>query len=108
MLVEFEGKDGIFSRITEEQYFEIVDWTGRQIREGKRGQIGAKVRPLLESLELDADEWIQTVEEFSKRFCLVAGTIENIRKAAERVGRCWLKGCRSGRAAFVEPEEVAA
>ena len=106
MLVKFDGEDRPFAHITEEQYFKIADWTGRQIREGKPGSISPEILPILESLELDAMEWTNTVEAYSKRFCLVAGTIENIRKAAEKVGKCWLKGCRSGSAAFMKPKEA--
>lgn len=35
-------------------------FTDRQFLKGKPGQIGEDIRPLLESLELDAGEWISS------------------------------------------------
>ena len=64
------------------------------------GVISEDIRPLLESLELDAGEWVETVKKYRKRFGLMAGTVEHIREAAARTGKAWLKGCRSCEAAF--------
>jgi len=67
---------------------------------GKAGYISPEVLPILESLNLDAEEWVNTVESYKKRFHLVAGTVENIRKVAKKMEMCWLKGCQSGKVAF--------
>ena len=34
-------------------YLELVDWTGRQLREGKRGAIQSDVPPILERLHIE-------------------------------------------------------
>ncbi|WP_211316916.1 hypothetical protein [Arenicella xantha] len=39
-------------------YLELVDWTGRIIREGKRGYINPSTPPILERLTLDRDAWL--------------------------------------------------
>jgi len=65
----------------------------------------SEVLPILESLNLDAEEWVNTVESYKKRFHLVAGTVENIRKVAKKMGMCWLRGCQSGKAAFLPQED---
>ncbi len=82
----------------------MVDWTGRQLRSDKPGAISPEVRPLLESLELDPEEWVETIRTYGKRFGIVAGTVEHIREAASALGRRWLKGCRSCESAFLTPE----
>ncbi|EOD79355.1 Mobile element protein [Grimontia indica] len=41
-------------------YLELVDWTGRQLRDGKRGQIDDKLPPLLERLGIESSLWLRT------------------------------------------------
>jgi len=43
-----------FLRCTLSMYMELLDWTGRQISEGKRGQILAHLNPILTRIGLDA------------------------------------------------------
>jgi len=100
MLQSLDGADAPSRYWGEDEYLKILDWTGRQIRKDKPGVISEDIRPLLESLELDAGEWVETVRKYRKRFGLMAGTVEHIREAAERTGKAWLKGCRSCEAAF--------
>ena len=44
----------------------LVDLTGRQIREGERGQISPEVTPVLEALDIDGDAWVEKVEKDGK------------------------------------------
>lgn len=48
--------DGI--HFSEVDYFELVDWTGRVVREDKRGSIPSHVLPLLEKLNASPDVWL--------------------------------------------------
>ncbi|MCF7837273.1 MAG: transposase [Candidatus Marinimicrobia bacterium] len=86
-------------------YLRVVDATGRALRSDKPGRIGEDVRPLLESLDLDADEWLETVRKYGKRFGLVAGTVEHLREAARQMGQRWVKGCGCAAAVFRRPPE---
>lgn len=97
------SEDSPFSRWTEEDYFRVIDWTGRQMRRDKPGVIDPEIRPLLELLEVDPEAWVETVRNYGRRFGLVVGTVESIRRAATALGRCWLKGCRSCEGAFLKP-----
>ena len=49
-------------------YLELVDWTGRAIRENKRGFIPADVPPILPRLGVEAGRWIETVRHFRRHF----------------------------------------
>ena len=49
------------------QYLELLDWTGRQLRPGKRGAIAKNAPPILDRLNLSAELWLHAVEQFSKR-----------------------------------------
>jgi REP element-mobilizing transposase RayT len=54
-------------------YFELVDITGRCIREDKVGYIEDSQNPILERLGLDSQQWITLTTEFEKHFCYAAG-----------------------------------
>ncbi|CZF82791.1 hypothetical protein GCE9029_03443 [Grimontia celer] len=41
-------------------YLELVDWTGRQVRDDKRGQIDSTLPPLLERLGFEPKQWLKT------------------------------------------------
>ena len=42
-------------------YLELVDWTGRIVRQDKRGSIPTGIPPVLERLRIDPDEWLKTM-----------------------------------------------
>jgi hypothetical protein len=54
-------------------YCELVDITGRCIREDKAGYIEDHQSPILERLGLDSQQWLTLTTEFEKHFCYAAG-----------------------------------
>ncbi len=54
------------------EYLTLVDWTGRIIRSDKRGHIGNALPPILERLQITADQWRINTTQFEalhpKRF----------------------------------------
>jgi REP element-mobilizing transposase RayT len=54
-------------------YCELVDTTGRSIREDKAGHIDNSQSPILERLGLSSDQWLTLATEFEKHFCYAAG-----------------------------------
>jgi REP element-mobilizing transposase RayT len=54
-------------------YCELVDITGRSIREDKAGYIEDHQSPILERLGLDSQQWLTLTTEFEKHFCYAAG-----------------------------------
>jgi REP element-mobilizing transposase RayT len=83
-----------------DDYLELVDWTGRQIREGKRGAIPADLAPILNRLKVDPDHWLRTVTGFEAFFFRAAGRLKSMTEAARQAGVRWLRGCRASREAF--------
>ncbi len=83
-----------------EQYLELLDWTGRQTRPDKRGQIPADLLPILERLRLSSETWVETVLNFGRWFRLAAGRADSLAAEAARRGRHWLQGVSHSRAAF--------
>ncbi len=78
--------------ISVERYLELLDWTGRRIRSGKRGHLSAHLRPALERLDLDVENWVENVEGFGGLFYRVAGKLRRLRERAQAIGRISLHG----------------
>ena len=51
-----------------EDYLELVDTTGRIIREGKRGAISINLPPILKRLNIDLDTWLKNCTQFEKNY----------------------------------------
>ena len=49
-------------------YLELVDWTGRIIREDKRGYIKQTTPTILERLAVDNKDWLFTSSQFENIF----------------------------------------
>jgi putative transposase len=47
-------------------YLQLVDWTGRAIRKNKRGAIDYDLPPILERLNIPAEEWLTSSQHFEK------------------------------------------
>jgi REP element-mobilizing transposase RayT len=58
---------------TLQDYCELVDSTGRIIREDKAGHIDQNQSPILERLGLSAEHWLILSTEFEQHFCYAAG-----------------------------------
>jgi REP element-mobilizing transposase RayT len=91
---------GIFS-MSQDDYLELLDITGRILKPGKRGTIPPHLQPLLKRLNLDIDNWRNTVERFGKLFFNVAGPVETIRQQANQAGRKWYKGQAASQQMYV-------
>ena len=57
-------ENGIAFTLTD--YLELADWTGRIVREDKRGYIKSITPAILQKLQLDEQTWMDTVQGFSK------------------------------------------
>jgi len=47
-----------FLRMTLDKYLELLNWTGRQIRQDKSGSIRAGFTPILERLQMSGQTWV--------------------------------------------------
>jgi len=78
-------------------YLELVDWTGRAIRDDKRGHISGHLAPILQRLNINPDAWLPSVRYYNRRFKCVLGPVERIRRFSLSVGRRWLQGLAASR-----------
>jgi len=73
-------------------YFELIDWTGRQIRDDKPGAIPDNISSILERVQANEEEWVNMVNHFGQRFYSVVGPIDLLRKITRKFNRKWFKG----------------
>jgi len=97
------GARAWLSGITEEDYLQLLDWTGRDIRAGKRGRLSDDLRPVLERLDLDVEAWTENVDRYGGLFCRLAGKITRLRAWAQAKSRAWLHGHRGARLLYANP-----
>ncbi|WP_343226085.1 hypothetical protein [Psychromonas sp. psych-6C06] len=73
-------------------YLELVDWSGRILREGKRGVISEKTPALLGILGLDNEIWLKLANDFGKEYHGAVGSLEELALFAEHTGKQWISG----------------
>jgi len=61
-------------------YLELVDWTGRQIRDDKRGSIPDSESPILQRLGISAAHWVYLCTNFESRFKGLVGTVHSLKQ----------------------------
>jgi hypothetical protein len=88
-------------QMTEEEYFDLVDSSGRMIRSDKRGFIDPKLAPILLRIGAIPENWSETISSFGSKFRLAVGSYENLLKFANKIGSRCLKGVTAARSAFM-------
>ena len=92
---KFDGKlepTGSRLPMTSAQYIELVDYTGRQIKPGKRGVIASTEPPALQKLGVNADYWTGHVKGFRSAYQRFVGSVEAMTEKAKALKQQWLKG----------------
>jgi putative transposase len=90
-------------QMTEIEYFDLVDRSGRILRGDKRGVIDVNLAPILSRIGANPQAWLDTISHFGLKFRLVAGMLHNMRNFAYGIGRRWLTGITTARVAFSTP-----
>jgi len=75
---------GLPFRLTD--YLELVDWTGRIIREDKRGFIPDDIPPILDRLQIEPKEWLYLSKNFESPFKGLVGSISKLKQACTVLG----------------------
>jgi hypothetical protein len=96
-LIDFGGDESIKTSKNTipfhlENYIALVDWTERAIRDDKRGSIHQYLKPFFERLNMDPEDWLETVKSASHRYGLAKGPIARLNQYAERLGKQWIRG----------------
>jgi len=68
------------------EYLELVEWSGRALRHGKRGFIPAGKPPMLERLRIDPRYWLYMSRNFESRFKGLVGATMVLKAVCESLG----------------------
>lgn len=91
-----DSPKGLPFRLTD--YLELVDWTGRILREDKRGAIDETLPPILERLNIEPKHWVYLTKHFESRFKGLVGTAYQLKRVCEKLGyqrTPGLKNCKT-------------
>lgn len=88
-------------------YLELLDATGRVLREDKRGKILDSYAPILDRLGLTATGWLTIVKNLEKHFFYALGSEMNLLNFSKNRGRCTLKGIRVALNCYHSTKQVA-
>ncbi|MEI7702910.1 MAG: hypothetical protein WCK86_24155, partial [Planctomycetia bacterium] len=83
------------------EYLQLLDWTARQIRTGKRGATPAGIQPLFERLEISAELWVECVAHFHRWFRSTVGRPKSMASHAEVKGHNRAISIKSSQRVFV-------
>ena len=70
-------------------YFQLVEWTGRCIREDKKGAIPAHIKPLFERFNINEDDWLDVIKDFNRHYISAAGNDEHMASWAAATQKKW-------------------
>lgn len=89
-----------------EDYIELVDCSGRRLRNNKREAIGKHYPPTPHGLENDPQHWIHLNKKFESRFTSLVGNSNTVRTACERLANRWVHGLRKCERLFSPPSLI--
>ncbi|MDH5425911.1 MAG: transposase [Gammaproteobacteria bacterium] len=75
---------GLPFRLTD--YIELVDWTGRIMRNDKRGSISNELSPILERLSIDPNHWHYMTQHFESHFKGLVGSAYKLKQVCQLLG----------------------
>jgi hypothetical protein len=76
----------------EADYVRLIDWTGRAIRNDKRGSIPKELSPIFDRLQLNPDAWLSSIQSYNRDYFTAVGAIDRIKAFAQSLGQRWFQG----------------
>ncbi|MEE9494671.1 MAG: transposase [Gammaproteobacteria bacterium] len=81
-------------------YLQLIDWTGRAIRDDKRGSISQDIPPILQRLNLDVNEWLKQHHQLESYYPVFMGHWKQLEVVCQALKRKWCKGSARSRLLF--------
>lgn len=82
------------------EYIQLVDWSGRQIKTGKRGIISADTPPILAKLHIRSAAWLANCEGLEQNYHRVIGSAARMMEFCEKFKQQRIVGITAARQAF--------
>ena len=81
-------------------YVELVNWTGQQMRQDKRGSINTTTPSILARLNIPTYCWLQNCQLLETNFHQVIGPISSLKQFCQKLGQRWVHGQTACRRSF--------
>ncbi len=89
-----------------DDYCQLIDWTGRAVREDKAGHIPPEVAPLLQQLGVRPDKWLTLVQHSGHGFHGMMGCLAKMQQMTQKLRQHWCRGFALARQCYeVNPPE---
>ena len=88
-----------------QDYLDLVDTAGRQLRSDNRGALSSVQPTRLSTLGIKPGEWFKTVTHRQARFELFVGAPHRLRDIATQRGGCWVWGLSASRRLYAKANE---
>jgi REP element-mobilizing transposase RayT len=75
-----------------DDYLRLLDWTGRAVRADKAAAIDAKLPPIAQRLNIDAEAWQRAMQPSGNVFGRAMGRVDHLRLHALTLGQSWIRG----------------
>ncbi len=92
---------------TLDDYIELIDTTGRALRDDKRGALNPNTLPLITRLGIDPKHWLDHVKRFRSRYASCAGSSQAICDFAGKRAKRWGKGVGISGRVYAGPSQNA-
>ena len=84
--------DNTLCRFRLMDYLELVDSTGRAVRDDKRGAISSRAAGVLDRLGIDESAWLAHMRSRKQRLPVAVGALNRLKEYAHMTGRKWVAG----------------
>ncbi|MDO6462175.1 transposase [Granulosicoccaceae sp. 1_MG-2023] len=68
-------------------YLDLLDWTGRQLRQDKRGSINCDEPPILDRIGIAPGDWLHLTQHFETEFTGLVGAVTSLRSKIKHFWR---------------------
>ena len=82
-------------------YLLLIEWTGRAVREDKKGSLSSNRPSVLEQLQLNPERFVDNIKHYQRRFKVGVGSFDNLKAFADALGKKWLTGLNECKQLFV-------
>ncbi len=78
--------------VKQDQYIDLAQWTGQQVRPDKKGAIPKHAPSALHKTGCSAAHWPTQVKAVDSGYWRMIGSAKQLMEKAEAIGQTWLKG----------------
>lgn len=98
----YQGENHLrpFFKITEKEYFLLLDNTVRELSPHKKGYMDPSLDPIFDRLKIDREKWLEAIINYDKWFYRIIGKIKTAWAEIKDTTAHWFKGSVKNRHLF--------